>query len=55
MREREGQTRKRKRLVSTVMADERELDRFCLVAHLSSFSPASVFFQDVLFSFSLSE
>lgn len=45
----------RKRLVSTAMADEREPDRFCLVAHLFSFSPASVFFQDAPFSFSLSE
>lgn len=33
--------RERKRLVSTVMADERERDRFCLVAHLS---PISFFF-----------
>lgn len=30
----------RKRLVSTVMADERERDRFCSVAHLNLPSPA---------------
>lgn len=33
-----GGKRERKRLVSTVMTDERERDRFCLVAHLFSFS-----------------
>lgn len=43
---REGETKKWKRLVFTVMADEREPDRFCLVAHLSSFSPVSGFFRD---------
>lgn len=43
---REGETKKWKRLVFTVMADEREPDRFCLVAHLSSFSPLSGFFRD---------
>lgn len=45
MRER-GETKKRKWLVSTVMADERELDRFCLVTHLSSSLPVSLFFKD---------
>lgn len=38
----EREKRQRKRLVSTVMVDERERDRFCLVAHLCSF-PLSPF------------
>lgn len=58
--ERRREKRERKRLVSTVMADERERDRFCLVAHLSSFSlsfppvPQSALSQAPIFSFSLS-
>lgn len=41
-RGKEGE-RERKRLVSTVMADERKRDRFCLVAHLSSLSSFPLF------------